>query len=55
MPSSVGFDPTSLQGRLQAWLEAQLPALERGESTPLAVADALLQRSVAAGTLTGNS
>jgi len=40
---------------VQEWLEAQLPALERGESTPLAVADALLQRSVAAGTLTGNS
>jgi LAO/AO transport system kinase len=40
---------------VQEWLEAQLPALERGESTPLAVADALLKRSVAAGTLTGNS
>jgi LAO/AO transport system kinase len=40
---------------VQEWLEAQLPALERGETTPLAVADALLQRSVAAGTLTGNS
>ncbi len=25
MPSSVGFDPTSLQGSLQGWLEAQLP------------------------------
>ncbi len=40
---------------VQEWLEAQLPALERGESTPLAVADALLARSVAAGTLTGNT
>lgn len=38
---------------VQEWLEAQLPALERGEVTPLAVADALLERSVAAGTLTG--
>ncbi len=37
----------------QEWLEAQLPALERGETTPLAVAEALLVRSVAAGTLTG--
>lgn len=36
------------------WLESQLPALERGEKTPLAVAEALLVRSVAAGTLTGN-
>jgi LAO/AO transport system kinase len=40
-------------GSTKEWLEAQLPALERGETTPLAVADALLQRSVAAGTLTG--
>ncbi len=38
----------------QEWLEAQLPALERGETTPLAVAEALLARSVEAGTLTGN-
>ncbi len=37
------------------WLEAQLPALERGETTPLAVAEVLLARSVAAGTLTGNT
>lgn len=37
----------------QEWLEAQLPALERGETTPLAVAEALLVRSVEAGTLTG--
>ena len=34
------------------WVDAQLPALERGETTPMAVADALLARSVAAGTLT---
>jgi LAO/AO transport system kinase len=37
----------------QEWLAAQLPALERGEMTPLAVAEALLARSVEAGTLTG--
>ena len=37
------------------WLEAQLPALARGETTPLAVAEALIVRSVAAGTLTGTS
>ena len=36
------------------WLESRLPALERGETTPLAEAEALLARSVAAGTLTGN-
>ena len=36
-----------------AWLDGQLPALERGESTPQAVAAALLTRSVAAGTLSG--
>ncbi len=36
------------------WLEGRLPALERGETTPLAEADTLLARSVAAGTLTGN-
>jgi putative protein kinase ArgK-like GTPase of G3E family len=35
------------------WLEGQLPALERGETTPLTVAKALLVRSVEAGTLTG--
>jgi LAO/AO transport system kinase len=35
------------------WLEARLPALERGETTPLATADALIARSVEAGTLTG--
>jgi LAO/AO transport system kinase len=34
------------------WLEGELPALERGETTPLTVATALLARSVAAGTLT---
>lgn len=38
-----------------AWLAAQLPGLERGETTPLAVAEALLARSVAAGTLIGSS
>ena len=37
------------------WLEAQLPALERGETSPLAVAEMLISRSVAAGTLTGNA
>lgn len=37
------------------WLEAQVPALEAGTTTPLAVAEALLARSVAAGTLTGES
>ncbi len=35
------------------WLEGQLPALEAGQTTPLAVAGALIERSVAAGTLTG--
>jgi hypothetical protein len=35
------------------WLESRLPALESGETTPLAEAGALLARSVAAGTLTG--
>jgi LAO/AO transport system kinase len=35
------------------WLEGQLHALERGETTPLTVAKALLVRSVEAGTLTG--
>lgn len=39
----------------QEWLESQLPALERGETTPLAVAEALLVRGVAAGTLTGTT
>lgn len=37
------------------WLEGRLPALERGETTPLAEADALIARSVQAGTLTGNN
>lgn len=37
------------------WLEGRLPALERGETTPLAEADALIARSVKAGTLTGNN
>jgi LAO/AO transport system kinase len=31
--------------RTAAWLDAHLPALERGETTPLAVADGLLARS----------
>jgi LAO/AO transport system kinase len=35
-----------------AWLEAALPALERGETTPQMVAEALLAQGVAAGTLT---
>jgi len=35
-----------------AWLEAELPALERGETTPQMVAEALLAQGVAAGTLT---
>lgn len=38
---------------LKEWLEGELPALERGETTPLTVAKALLDRSAAAGTLTG--
>lgn len=38
---------------INEWLEERLPALERGEITPLAVADALIARSVDAGTLTG--
>jgi LAO/AO transport system kinase len=37
------------------WLEGRLPALERGETTPLAEAETLIARSVAAGTLTGNN
>ena len=36
------------------WLESRIPALERGETTPLAEAVTLIERSVAAGTLTGN-
>ena len=39
---------------IQQWVEAQLPALERGEVTPFTVAEALLARSVAAGTFTGS-
>lgn len=38
---------------ISTWLEEQLPALERGETTPLAVATTLIDRSVKAGTLTG--
>ncbi len=37
------------------WLDAQLPALERGETTPMMVAETLLERSVAAGTLSGQT
>lgn len=39
----------------RAWLEAQLPALEHGETTPMMVAETLLARSVAAGTLSGTA
>jgi len=35
------------------WLDGRIPALERGETTPLAVAEALIARAVADGTLTG--
>lgn len=35
------------------WLDGRIPALERGETTPLAVAEALVARAVADGTLTG--
>ncbi len=35
------------------WLDGRIPALERGETTPLAEAEALIARAVAAGTLTG--
>jgi LAO/AO transport system kinase len=35
------------------WLDGRLAALERGETTPLAEAEALIARAVAAGTLTG--
>ena len=35
MPSSVGFDPPSLQGKLQRWLEAQLPDAEHVEVSGL--------------------
>lgn len=37
-----------------AWLEGRLPVLERGETTPLAEAETLIARAVAAGTLTGS-
>lgn len=37
---------------INAWLDGRIPALERGETTPLAEAEALIARSVAAGTLT---
>jgi len=39
---------------IRQWVEAQLPALERGEVTPFTVAEALLARSVAAGIFTGS-
>jgi LAO/AO transport system kinase len=35
----------------RAWLDERLPALEDGSTTPLAVAEALLARAAAAGTL----
>jgi LAO/AO transport system kinase len=38
---------------LDQWLDWRIPVLERGETTPLAEADALIARAVAAGTLTG--
>ncbi len=38
---------------LTEWLDGRLSALERGETTPLAEAEALIARAVAAGTLTG--
>ena len=38
---------------VQDWLDAQLPALEQGATTPVAVADTLLVCANAAGTLTG--
>ncbi len=37
---------------VNAWLDGRIPALERGETTPLAEAEALIARSVEAGTLT---
>lgn len=38
---------------LSEWLDSRLAALEAGETTPLAEAEALIARAVAAGTLTG--
>lgn len=38
---------------VNGWLDGRIPALERGETTPLAEAEALIARAVAAGTLTG--
>lgn len=38
---------------LSEWLDGRIPALERGETTPLAEAESLIARAVAAGTLTG--
>lgn len=35
------------------WLDGRIPALERGETTPLAEAEELIARAVADGTLTG--
>ena len=35
------------------WLDGRIPALERGETTPLAEAEALIARAVTDGTLTG--
>lgn len=38
---------------LSAWLDSRIAALESGATTPLAEAEALIARAVAAGTLTG--
>lgn len=38
---------------ITSWLEAQLSALERGETTPYTVAEALVRRGVDAGIFTG--
>ncbi len=38
---------------LNEWLDGRLPALERGETTPLAEAVAMIARAVGDGTLTG--
>lgn len=37
------------------WLDAQLPSLEGGSTTPMAVAEALLARAAAAGTLSAKT
>lgn len=38
---------------MNEWLDGRIPALERGETTPLAEAEALIAKAVATGTLTG--